>query len=63
MELKDGAVRVPNACEFLGLPRTTVYELMTNGELKYLKIGNRRLILRSELQKYLARQLVAGAGA
>ncbi|MBX9625096.1 MAG: helix-turn-helix domain-containing protein [Gemmataceae bacterium] len=54
---RDGAVGVPEACRFLGLSRTQVYELMAASELRYLKVGARRLLPRAELQRFLAARL------
>jgi len=46
---RDGAVSVRAACEFLGIGRTQLYELMASGELRFIKHGARRLLLRGEL--------------
>ena len=59
--VKDGAVSVADAVEFTGLGRTQLYDCMTAGQLRYFKAGSRRLILRSELQKFLADLVTASA--
>jgi excisionase family DNA binding protein len=59
----DGAVDIPAACEFTSLPRTTLYALMSSGQLQFIRIGRRRLIPRKALQALLERNLVpAGEG-
>jgi excisionase family DNA binding protein len=57
--MRDGALTIEAAVEFSGLGRTRLYELMTAGEIRYLKAGARRLIPKVELQNYLAGQLTA----
>lgn len=37
----------------LGVGRTTVYTMLSNGDLRSLKVGRRRLIPASELQRLL----------
>jgi excisionase family DNA binding protein len=54
----DGTLDVPAACAFCGLGRSFLYTLMERGELKYVKVGKRRLIPRCELTRLLASGLV-----
>lgn len=54
----EGAVTVPEASEFSGIGRTVLYQKMGNGELRFVKIGNRRLIPRAELRRLLSESLV-----
>lgn len=56
--LADGAISVPDACEFAGLSRTELYRQMDRGTLPYTKIGRRRLIPRRALVAMLAPGLV-----
>lgn len=58
MELaRDGAVGVAEACRFIGVSRSRLYELMGRGELAYLKVGARRLLPLAELRRFLAARL------
>jgi excisionase family DNA binding protein len=41
------------AAEVLRFGRSTVYELMADGALKYIKRGRSRLIRRSDLEAYV----------
>jgi len=54
----DGALTVPGASEFTGIPRSTLYELMTKGKLRTAKVGRRRLIPRKALVELLKGGLV-----
>jgi excisionase family DNA binding protein len=50
----EGAVDVAAACEFTGLGRTYLYRLMERGAVRFIKVGKRRLIPRTELVRLLA---------
>jgi excisionase family DNA binding protein len=47
-------LRVPEAAELLGLPRTRTYELIQQGELPAVRIGERSIrVNRRELEVFL----------
>ena len=46
---------IGEACQFLGLSRSTVYRLITDGELRLIKVYNRSLIARRDLDSYVER--------
>ncbi|MEJ7814785.1 MAG: helix-turn-helix domain-containing protein [Rubrobacter sp.] len=47
-------LRVPEAAEVLGLPRTRAYELIQQGELPAVRIGERSIrVNRAELERFL----------
>jgi excisionase family DNA binding protein len=47
-------LRVPEAAELLGLPRTRTYELIQKGELPAVRIGERSIrVNRWELERFL----------
>ena len=47
-------LRVPEAAELLGLPRTRAYELSHRGELPAVRIGERNIrVNRTELERFL----------
>jgi excisionase family DNA binding protein len=56
--VSEGSVTVPEGSRFTGIGRTLLYGLMARGELRYVKVGKRRLIPRSELVRLLADRLV-----
>ena len=45
---------IVEACRIAGIGRTKVYEAIADGRLKARKFGKRTIILRSELQDFLA---------
>ena len=57
--VSDGAAGIPEAEEFTGLGRSTIYGLMEDGSLAYVKVGRRRLIPRRALVELLERGLVS----
>lgn len=45
---------IPEACEVLGLGRSTVCELIRSGELRSVKVGRRRLVPMAGADEYVA---------
>lgn len=54
---------LPEAIEFSGLSRTSIYEALRRGDLSARKAGRRTLISFSDLQEYVASLPVYQAGA
>lgn len=48
-------ITIEEAADFLRLGRTTTYELVMRGEIPSVKIGRRRLVVRSGLSSYVER--------
>jgi excisionase family DNA binding protein len=48
-------VSVEEAAMLLGIGRTVTYRLVLGGELRSVKIGRRRLVVRASVQEYVAR--------
>lgn len=44
---------LPDACQQLGIGRSTFYELIAAGEIRTVKIGRRTLVARDELERYV----------
>ncbi len=55
--LAEGALSVPEACSFLSISRPKVYELVKNGELRFIKLGRRTYIPKRSALEYLRRGL------
>ena len=55
------AYRINDACRALGLSRTTIYRLISAGQLKPVQIAGRTLIPRGEIEALMAR--AAGVAA
>ncbi len=56
------AYNIEDACEVIGVSRTTLYDLMAAGELTSIKIRRRRLIPASVVVAYLERLIAEQAG-
>lgn len=56
----EGLVTVAEASRFLGLGRTSIYALMEQGGLPYVKCGRARRIPKRALTEYAARNLRGG---
>lgn len=54
------AYRINEAVKATGLGRTFIYERIASGELRSIKVGGRRLIMREDLMRFLTGQLGAG---
>jgi excisionase family DNA binding protein len=56
--LADGAVSVPEFCRLTSLGRSATYALMKSNRLRYVKLGKRRAIPRSEVVRILTEGFV-----
>jgi excisionase family DNA binding protein len=52
---KELLVSVEQACERLGISRMTFYRLLRRDELRTAKIGRRRMVSPTELNRFVAR--------
>jgi len=55
------ALRIPDAVAVSGLGQTTLYDAMQAGELAFVKVGARRLIMAADLLAFLERHRVGEA--
>lgn len=53
------AYTVREACEAIGVGRSTIYDLMAEGRLRKVKLGTRTLIPRSDLEALFAPEVDA----
>ena len=56
---EKAALSVDEAFTYLGIRRASLYRLMDSGAVLSFHIGRRRLILRSELDRYIQAQVEA----
>lgn len=56
------AVDVPNAAALIGVSVQTIYRAVQRGELTRIKLGQRTLIRRSDLEAFLTSLEVKGRG-
>jgi excisionase family DNA binding protein len=47
------AYRINDACQILQISRSHIYELISRGEIRLIKIGGRSLISATEIQRLL----------
>lgn len=50
------SMRVPDACRFTGISRTTLYLLIARGEVEVVKMGAATLVLTESLRALIQRQ-------
>lgn len=50
------AMRVPEACRYLGIGRSTLYMLIGEGEIEYIKLGSSTLVLTESLRSLVERR-------
>lgn len=48
-------MRVPDACRFLGIGRSTLYLLIGKGEIEIVKVGTATLVLTSSVHGLIER--------
>jgi excisionase family DNA binding protein len=50
------ALRVPEACRYLGIGRSTLYVLINEGEIEFIKLGSSTLVLTASLRSLVERR-------
>ena len=58
--MADGLCNVGEAARFLGLSRSTIYQMMDRGDLRYAKIRKNRRIPRAAFVELAAKCMVGG---
>jgi excisionase family DNA binding protein len=53
MVTEDKNLSISMGCEYLGIKKTKFYELLKAGAIKTFKIGSRRLVRLSELERFV----------
>lgn len=49
-------MRVPDACRFIGISRSTLYVLISEGEVEIVKLGCSTLVLTASLRALIAKR-------
>ncbi|KWV95716.1 helix-turn-helix domain-containing protein [Erythrobacter sp. AP23] len=52
-------MRITEACRYLGIGRSTLYVLIGQGELEYIKLGSSTLVLTESLKSLVESRRVA----
>lgn len=55
-EIEPITMRVPEACRYLGVGRSTLYVLIGEGEIEFIKLGSSTLVLTESLRSLVARR-------
>ena len=57
------AMRVPEACRYLGIGRSTLYVLISRDEIEIIKMGSATLVLTASLRSLVERLRNSGEGS
>ena len=55
-DIEPIAMRVPEACHYLGIGRSTLYVLIAEGEIEFIKLGSSTLVLTESLRTLVERR-------
>lgn len=55
-DIEPIAMRVPEACRYLGIGRSTLYVLIGEGEIEFVKLGSSTLVLTESLKGLVERR-------
>ncbi|MBO6768416.1 MAG: helix-turn-helix domain-containing protein [Erythrobacter sp.] len=58
-DIEPIAMRITEACRYLGIGRSTLYVLIGQGELEYIKLGSSTLVLTESLKSLVESRRVA----
>ncbi len=47
------SMRIPDACRFTGISRSTLYLLIGRGEIEIIKLGNSTLVITESLRRLI----------
>lgn len=53
LSIEPISMRIPDACRFTGISRTTLYPLISRGEIEVVKMGSSTLVLTQSLRDYI----------
>ena len=54
-DIEPIAMRVPDACRYLGIGRSTLYVLIGKGEIEVIKMGSATLVITASLRSLVER--------
>lgn len=55
-DIEPITMRVPEACRYLGIGRSTLYVLIGEGEIEFIKLGSSTLVLTESLRSLVERR-------
>lgn len=50
------SMRIPDACRFTGISRSTLYLLISRGEIEVVKMGSSTLVLTGSLRDFIEKR-------
>lgn len=56
LSIEPISMRIPDACRFTGISRSTLYLLIARGEVEVVKLGAATLVLTESLRELIERQ-------
>lgn len=56
LSIEPISMRVPDACRFTGISRSTLYLLISRGEVDVVKMGSSTLVLTQSLRDLISRR-------
>ena len=56
LDIEPIALRVPEACRYLGIGRSTLYVLISKSEVEIIKLGSSTLVLTDSLKRLVERR-------
>ena len=56
LSIEPISMRIPDACRFTGISRSTLYLLISRGEIEVIKLGTATLVLTESLRELIERQ-------
>lgn len=59
--MEKRAFSIPETAEALGVSRTSIYELMNQGELRSFHVGRRRFVPRDQVDQFISRRVSEAA--
>jgi excisionase family DNA binding protein len=54
------SMRIPDACRFTGISRSTLYLLIAQGEVEIIKLGASTLVLTASLKRFVEKRRGSG---
>ena len=61
LSIEPITLRVPDACRFTGISRSTLYLLIARGEIEVIKLGSATLVLTESLRQLIERHRNPGS--
>lgn len=62
LSIEPVSMRIPDACRFTGISRSTLYLLINRGEVGVVKLGSSTLVLTDSLRDFIRRRHVEQSG-